>query len=217
MISAVGHEIDFTIADFVADVRAPTPSAAAEMVAPEIGAVIAHLQRLQTGLERAARQALEVRRLHLRQHAVSVFLREPQRVLQERQQRLDQLEHRLSALPAAALERMRERVRQLHALLQASRPDRQLEQGRRDWRFLGERLLTSFDAQFASKRDHLLGVLRNLRLLGPQQTLARGYSITRDAAGNVIRHATQVRAGEVLHTRVSDGEIISTVDDTRAA
>jgi exodeoxyribonuclease VII large subunit len=215
VISAVGHEIDFTIADFVADVRAPTPSAAAEIVAPEINALVNHLQRLRAGLDRAARQALEVRRLHLRQHTVSVFLREPLRIFQERQQRLDQLEGRLQAFPPATLEKLRTRVHQLDVLVQALRPAQQIQLGRRDYQHLRNRLVTAMAAQLGSHREHLLGATRHLRLLGPQQTLERGYSITRDAQGHVIQSATQARPGDTIRTQTSDGEIISAVRETR--
>jgi exodeoxyribonuclease VII large subunit len=217
VISAVGHEIDFTIADFVADVRAPTPSAAAEIVAPEINALINQVQRLRAGLERAARQALEVRRLHLRQHAVSVFLREPRRIFHERQQRLDQLEGRLQALPSTMLEKMQARVHRLDALVQAFRPDQRIQLGRRDYQHLRNRLITAMAARLDNHRERLLGVARHLRLLGPQQTLERGYSITRDNQGHVVHSAAQVRPGERIRTQLSDGEVISTVQEARLA
>ena len=217
VISAVGHEIDFTIADFVADVRAPTPSAAAEIVAPEINGLTNRLQRLRAGLERAARQALEVRRLHLRQQTVSVFLREPRRVFQERQQRLDQLEGRLQALPSATLEKLRARVHRLDGLVQAFRPVQQIQLGRCDYQHLRNRLAAAMAARLGSQRERLLAAVRHLRLLGPQQTLERGYSITRDEQGRVIHGAAQVRPGETIRTQVSDGEVISTVQETRVA
>ena len=194
---------------------APTPSAAAEIVAPEINALTAHLQRLRSGLERAANQALEVRRLHLRQHTVSVFLREPQRVLQERQQRLDQLEARLEAVPSAFFERVRHRVGQLCALVQALRPAQQVELRRRDCQHLRNRLLTATGGRLVAQRERLLAGIRHLHLLGPQQTLDRGYSITRDERGSVITSAAQVRPGELLRTQVSDGEVTSTVQASR--
>jgi exodeoxyribonuclease VII large subunit len=215
VISAVGHEIDFTITDFVADVRAPTPSAAAEIVAPEISTLLNHLQRLRAGLERAVRQALEVRRLHLRQHTTSVFLREPLRIFQERQQRLDQLEGRLQAFPPATLEKLRTRVHQLDALVQALRPAQQIQLGRREHQHLQNRLVTATAARLDGHRDHLLAAVRHLRLLGPQQTLERGYSITRDGQGHVIHSAAQVRPGDTIHTQTSDGEIISAVREAR--
>lgn len=211
VISAVGHEIDFTIADFVADVRAPTPSAAAEMVAPEVNALGNHLQRLRVALDRAIRQALEVRRLHLRQHTVSVFLREPLRIFQERQQRLDQLEGRLQAFPPATLEKLRSRVHQLDALVQALRPVQRIQLGRRDHQHLQNRLVTAMSARLGSHRERLVAVVRHLRLLGPQQTLERGYSITRDGQGRVVHSAAQVRPGDTIRTQTSDGEIVSAV------
>ncbi|MBV9489031.1 MAG: exodeoxyribonuclease VII large subunit [Verrucomicrobia bacterium] len=217
VISAVGHEIDFTIADFVADVRAPTPSAAAEIVAPEINALASHLQRLRASLDRAAKGTVEVRRLHLRQQTVSVFLREPQRVLHERQQRLDQLDARVAAVPARTLERFGQRLAHLHSLAQAVRPDQQIELRRRDHQHLASRLALAAGARLLAQRERLLGAIGHLRLLSPRQTLARGYSITRDEHGRAIHDASQVRPGEILRTQVSNGEVISTVRETRVA
>jgi exodeoxyribonuclease VII large subunit len=146
-----------------------------------------------------------------------VFLREPQRVLQDRQQRLDQLEGKLAGLAPAALERMRQQVRQLQTLVQALRPDQQIQLWRRDHQHLQNRLISVAGTQLATKRERLLAAVRHLHLLSPQQTLGRGYSITRDASGDVIHHAAQVQPGAMVRTQFSDGEVISTVREVRAA
>ena len=94
VVSAVGHEIDFTIADFVADLRAPTPSAAAELVVPDIVALQGELVSRRSALDRLIRQALEIRRMQVRRLSEAPYFREPRRLIVERQQRVDQLEMR---------------------------------------------------------------------------------------------------------------------------
>ncbi len=212
VISAVGHEIDFTIADFVADLRAPTPSAAAELVAPEVQGLSEHLRRLQASLERNVRQALEIRRLHLRQHSLSVFLREPRRLVHEREQRLDGLEARLQATPTAALGRLRERVGQLRSLVQAFRPDGQLEFRRQRFGQALLRFATATAGLLVGNRERLVSAIRHLQMLGPQQTLNRGYTITRDEAGRLVTRTGQVVPGSCLRTQLTDGEVVSWVE-----
>ncbi|HEY0793360.1 MAG TPA: exodeoxyribonuclease VII large subunit [Chthoniobacterales bacterium] len=217
VISAVGHEIDFTIADFVADLRAPTPSAAAELVAPELSALTNHLQRLRSGLERGMRQGVEVRRLHLGRHAGSIFLREPLRILQERQQRLDQLEERLQALRRECLEKGGQRVRQAHTLLQAFRPGHGIELRHRELERFTERLQRAVTLALVAARQRLMAADRSLGLLGPQQTLERGYSITRDRFGHVLSRLQEVPPDGRLRTQLSDGELFSQVEDQPGA
>jgi exodeoxyribonuclease VII large subunit len=211
VISAVGHEIDFTIADFVADLRAPTPSAAAELVAPELSALLTDLQRLRSGLERGMRQGFEVCRLHLRRHASSIFLREPLRVLQERQQRLDQIEVRLQTLRMNSLDKCDQRVRHAQTLLQAFRPDHGIELRHRELEHFTERLQGAVSLALDQARQRLSGVDRSLGLLGPQQTLERGYSITRDRLGHVLTRVGQVPVDGLVRTQLSDGEVLSKV------
>lgn len=213
VVSAVGHEIDFTISDFVADFRAATPSAAAEIITEGANSarpyVMEAKDRLRDALldhlERANEQVyLLVRRLK-RTH--------PRQRLNERWQRLDDLQsslfrvarytnrERRAALngvavrwtrlqPRTVLQRRRERLTQLTQRLQVLARQRRL------------------DAQ-----QRLRDLVTRLRLLSPDQVLARGYSITTDATtGKVLRQADQVASGQQLKTRLAQGEITSTVD-----
>jgi exodeoxyribonuclease VII large subunit len=209
VVSAVGHEIDFTIADFVADVRAPTPSAAAEILAPDILKLQGELAARRTGLDRLVRQALEIRRVRLARLAEATCLREPSRFLVERQQQVDQIELRLAQAGLSAFDRRRSQVAKILAFLSAFRPDRLLDAKRRDLALTEMRLKRVVLARIESQRDAIRRLANSIRLLGPQQTLERGYSITLDANRNVIRSAGSIKVGDALSTKFADGEAYS--------
>jgi exodeoxyribonuclease VII large subunit len=213
VVSAVGHEIDFTIADFVADVRAPTPSAAAEIVAPDVLSLAGDLRARLSALSRLINQALEVRTLRLARLADSVYLREPKRLLSERQQQVDQIELKLVNFWNATLEQRRARVEKIVAILTAFRPDRLFEMKRRELSSLDGRLKQAVFTELTQHRNRVAEYGKMIRLLGPQQTLERGYSITLDGTGEVVRSIRSVRSGDKLLTRLLDGEIGSTVNE----
>jgi exodeoxyribonuclease VII large subunit len=190
VVSAVGHEIDFTISDFTADFRAATPSAAAEIITESVFAsrefVSAAPERLRRELERGQAAAREdFKRLGARLLRVH-----PRRRLNDWLQRLDDM---LGGLGRGVRQGGRER----HAA----------------WQVLAGRLGRVHPAQFlAQRREALRQAVARLRLLGPEQVLARGYSITMDAAsGKIVRRVKDTKAGQSLRTRVQDGEIRSTV------
>ena len=187
IVSAVGHEIDFTICDFVADLRAPTPSAAAELIVPHIVDLRRQMDALGRGLGREllnrlrdAQQRLDHARETLRRclthrmdnyrrvlvHALATLqTRSPIRELMLRRNRFGDLQRRFSELPKHAIENARHRFQRIEGIL---------------------------------------------RVLGPEATLRRGYSITRNEGGELIRSVTAVRSKMKIRTRVSDGEFEST-------
>ncbi|HEX7194968.1 MAG TPA: exodeoxyribonuclease VII large subunit, partial [Chthoniobacterales bacterium] len=209
VISAVGHEIDFTIADFVADVRAPTPSAAAEILAPDILKLQGDLVARRAALDRLARQALDIRRVGLAHLAGATCLREPAGLLVERQQQIDQLELRLSQAGSNAFAQRHSQIAKLLAFLSAFRPDHLLDAKRREVALAEIRLKQIVLARIESRKDSVRRLANSIRLLGPQQTLERGYSITLDANRNVVRSAASVKVGDALCNRFADGDAYS--------
>ncbi len=213
VVSAVGHEIDFTIADFVADLRAPTPSAAAELVVPDILALQGELVSRRSALDRSIRQALEIRQMHVRRLSEAPYFREPLRLIVERQQRVDQLEMRLSEIWKNALQQRRSGIEKIVALLSAFRPERWLQTKRGELAGLETRLRWIASSRLDFCKNRVAELANFLRLLGPRQTLERGYSITLDANGSVVRFAQALKVGDRIHTVLTDGEVNSVVEE----
>jgi exodeoxyribonuclease VII large subunit len=215
IVSAVGHEIDFTIADFVADLRAPTPSAAAELVVPDIFALQGELVSRRSALDRLIRQALQIRRMHVRRLSEAPYFREPRRLIVERQQRVDQLEMRILEIWRNVHQQRRSRIEKMVTLLSAFRPDRWLQAKRGEVAGLEMRLRRIAASKLDSRKNRLAEIANFLRLLGPRQTLERGYSITLDGDGNVVRSIEALRVGDQIRTKLAEGYLTSVVQELR--
>ncbi|MBV8277117.1 MAG: exodeoxyribonuclease VII large subunit, partial [Verrucomicrobia bacterium] len=212
IISAVGHEIDFTIADFVADLRAPTPSAAAELVAPSQEALQNSLVAKQSALVRLAKQAVEVGVLRLNRLKEVRGLRDPKTLIEDRQQKIDQVEARLLQLLRWTVEHHRTHTNRLASLLQAYRPAQMVVRRRAEVAGVQTGLENAVKNQVERAKQKLLSLQRSISLLGPQQTLERGYSITRKPTGEILQRSEEVKPGEEMITQLAEGEVRSTVE-----
>ncbi len=184
-ISAVGHETDFTIADFVADLRAPTPSAAAELLTRDWNEWRETVANLHARLERTTRQVVGDHRRHLARLASSYALREPRRVVRQWVQRLDDLRENLHAATQRAVESRRQELSVLKARLASHPPAREIER----------------------RRSHLAQLAARLRTLGPQGTLDRGYALMLDAQGHPISKAKKELEGQPVRIVLSKGMV----------
>jgi exodeoxyribonuclease VII large subunit len=211
VVSAVGHEIDFTISDFVADLRAPTPSAAAELVVPDTAALIAALANCRVSLGRRARELINAHALRVSRLRDGVLKREAKSLLREAAQRLDQRAAELRGNASAQLERLRNRLARSIDRLHAQRPQQRLAMETDRVRALRERLRVQTRHRLDRLRSGFQECAAKLRLLGPQSTLDRGYSVTMTSDGRVVRLANDVIAGDEIETRVSDGTLRSKV------
>lgn len=216
VVSGVGHEIDFTIADFAADLRAPTPTGAAELATPDVSDWLLQLQRHTLRLAQAERRVLQGFRDRLAWCTQRLEHLHPGRVLRDRAQRLDELQLRLARGVRMHLKHERARVEALSASLKEHSPVQHL-------RRVSERL-TSIAAQLdAAARTRLMLVGRRLALamraldtVSPLATLERGYAIVSDAAsGALISHVASARPGQSIQARLTDGELLAEVKDLR--
>lgn len=212
IISGVGHEIDFTIADFVADKRAPTPSAAAELVSPDMMALQQLVQRLYRQLRRQMYRRLQQEAEHVRRLQQRLANQRPLNRLQQRQQRLDELDMRLRAILQHRLQRQHDKLAHLHTRLQAQSPLRTIRQQQLQIAQLQQQLTQRLQQQLATARAHLQLQAGKLHALSPLATLERGYSIVRDAhTHTLIRNIQEVQAGQILNIQLKNGMFASIV------
>ena len=203
LIAAVGHEIDFTIADFVADLRAPTPSAAAELVIKAKVEFQTDLEQFQRRLDKDLRYRLSEAHRRL----AGCVLRHPAELVRQFQQQVDDLAHRLAQVTAVAVAQRRARL----AAIRLVTPRDFIQARRQRLATQSTRLVTGLSHRQQTTRQHLAALAGKLDLLSPKSTLARGYSITRHSDGQVVKTVKTVPAGTVIRTLVGDGEFESVV------
>ncbi len=211
VVSAVGHEIDFTIADLAADLRAATPSAAAELVSPDTVAATRRLHALQQRLRANLRYALGARERELRQ--LQARLMSPRRRLEMASQRVDELGMRLRSALDVGLRLRRGRLGALASGVSARSPRRVVETIRREFEQRQARLRQAMTRGLTERRQNLERLGAVLRAVGPAATLERGYAIVTDDSGRVVRDAGAVSVDQEIETRLARGRLRSRVSE----
>ncbi|MDH5751151.1 MAG: exodeoxyribonuclease VII large subunit [Deltaproteobacteria bacterium] len=205
VISAVGHETDFTIADFVADLRAPTPSAAAELAVPVRGDLLTLVQDFRLRLSQRLDDHLSLRRERLA--ATRARLESPQDRLEQLALRLDDLGERLRSSGRGMITRWRERSGSASARLKLLRPDRFNRLHAETLKELQRRLQPALTRHVASLRERLGAQAELLDSLSPLKVLGRGYAVARMSDGTLLRSAGQTAPGDLLNLRLEDGQL----------
>jgi exodeoxyribonuclease VII large subunit len=215
VVTGIGHEDDLTIADLVADLRALTPSEAAERVVPDKGEVLQWLGRLEDGFRTRLQLCLEAARTKVDQLAARPCLRSPLEQLRERQMQLTGLAERLRR---AAYQRLRQAEQRLSAeatRMEAYGPTNVLREQARRLADRDERLRRAALQRLTEARQRAEAGAARLEALSPLNVLARGYSLTRRAVdGFVVRRAEQVRPGDRVVTRLEQGSVTCLVEET---
>ncbi len=211
VVSAVGHETDVTIADFVADLRAPTPSAAAEMVSRNQLELLRQLQNGQQRLEMAMDYFLANRTRRFTQLHHRLQQQHPQLRLARQQTVLERLRQRMNVAVDSQLKRAVQRQQRVTQRLNQHNPQPRIYRAQTRIQQLEYRLAENLRARLSSTRERFGNAVTHLEAVSPLSTLARGYSVTTASDGKVLKQTKQVKAGDVLTTRLSDGWVESEV------
>ena len=215
IVSAVGHEVDFSIADMVADQRAATPSAAAELLSPDQREWLERLRAIELTLERQIRRKLAdaAKELeHLKRR-----LKHPGAQLREQSQRLDDLEQRLILAQRNLLRQRANELALLQSRLLAQSPLSRIQQGQQQLNGLQQRMEAAIRKRLEEAATRLGHLAQMLDSLSPLATLQRGYAIVTDAGGKVISDSSEVAVGTQVRARMARGCLALTVDSVTQA
>ncbi|ART62286.1 exodeoxyribonuclease VII large subunit [Kushneria marisflavi] len=204
VMSAVGHEIDTTLSDLAADVRAPTPSAAAERLVPDRRDILERLTTLTRRLENAQQRQLQ--QYHQQLDYTASRLRHPSERLRAQRQRLEDLETRLTRAMHYRLEQAHQRLASDQSRLQQASPERALRDRREQLDALTQRLVAAPARQIHAQRQRLEGIMRELNAVSPLAVLGRGFAILESSSG-VVRRSGDTTPGEVLTARLGEGRL----------
>lgn len=211
VVSAVGHETDVTIADFVADLRAPTPSAAAEIVSRNQTELLRQIQSAQQRLEMAMDFFIANRTRRFTQLNHRLQQQHPQLRLARQQTVLEKLRQRMRVALDSQLKQASQRQRRVAQRLNQQNPQPRIWRAQTRIQQLEYRLAESLHAQLSVTRERFGKAVTHLEAVSPLSTLARGYSVTTAADGKVLKQAKQVKTGDMLTTRLADGWVESEV------
>ena len=207
IVSGVGHEVDFTIADFAADVRAPTPSAAAEIVVPDGIEWLSSFERFDIRLRRIARRMLDTRAERLRWLLGRAALVSPSAKLAQQSQRLDELEQRLTRAWRQSLADQRTTLGELHTRLWQASPVARVQTTAAHHGALNARLRAAILQRLHRAQERLAPLVRTLNAVSPLATLERGYAIVANIGGGILRDAADAPPGSVIEARLAKGSI----------
>lgn len=214
IITGIGHEVDFTIADFVADVRAPTPSAAAEVAVPDAVEWLDAFVRLEVRLHRSLRRRIDEHAKRLRWLIGRASLVSPSAKLAQQSQRLDEVEQRLSRALRRRLSASRERLSWLTGRAALVSPAARV--ARQQLRLEGLRIRADRAWRQIARhaRERLQPLMRTLNAVSPLATLDRGYAIVSTEAGEILRDAAHAKPGSIVEARLAHGRLRAKVEDS---
>jgi exodeoxyribonuclease VII large subunit len=209
-VSAVGHETDFTIADFVADCRMPTPSAAAELVSADQSELVHRVQQLERLLGQQWQKHLQNQQLNLSR--LRALLQHPGQKLNDQSQRLDHLQVRLEQASLKQLQAKKSSYDQQHSKLINLSPGTGIEAHIKNTIQLKQRLKTAQHSSFERRLQRFTGLAAQLNQLSPLHTLSRGYSVTQNMQAQVVTKIGQIEAKQALKITLLDGHAQVIVD-----
>lgn len=213
VVSAVGHETDFSLADFAADLRAPTPSVAAELLVPNRTDLITRLQGLQRRMSALQLQSLRQSMQRADRAVLRLQAMRPQARLQLLQRRRLEAQRRLESVWREQLERRHASLRHAAAVLRSNQPQRRVASLQENLLSLAQRAQAATARTLQRDTQELRGLARSLEAVSPLATIARGYSILQDDAGRIVRSVGETTPGDRLTARLRDGALKVRVEE----
>jgi exodeoxyribonuclease VII large subunit len=211
VVSAIGHEIDVTIADFVADLRAPTPSAAAELMVPDANDLSDNVDALYRHLRNLTRNQLRHQSLLL--HNTALQLVSPQTHIQQNWQRLDDLRRRATAAADGTVRTLESQLGKTEGRLHLQGPTPRLQLARQQLAAAQQLLQNRCQQRLNQYQTRLANLVRMLEGVSPLPTLARGYAIVRSTEGRVIESADALNAGDRVTAQFAKGTVTAVVEN----
>lgn len=212
VISAVGHETDFTIADFAADLRAPTPTAAAEMAVPHIEEVLERIRAKESRLMRAASETIRFSRNRHQTILNSYVMRNPESLYRQQFERADRLSEKLIRSTKAVIDRKKTSVQHASFRLARTGPGPRIEFETAQLERMKKALQRQTQSILNEKKSAFGQHIAMLEALSPLKVMERGYSLVYSENEKLIKTVTQVKAGDRIHVQMADGTIHAQVD-----
>lgn len=216
IISAVGHETDYTIADFVADLRAPTPTGAAELAVPHIADLLSRVSEQQARLIRAMKECVNAEQKRLQSLRSAYAFRYPKRLYEQKEQQLDTLVDRLRRQMSDMLKQKGNQLQQVQLTLFAHHPQSRIEKAADRLRTLEHTIVRNMNDVMKQKAWLLTTKLAKLDALSPLKIMERGYSLAYDEQQTLIKTVQQLKEGDRIHIRFQDGRahcVVSNIEE----
>lgn len=210
VISSVGHETDTTLIDFVSDMRAATPTAAAEIATPVLMEIHQQLRNLQTRLEQALSRQLQIKRERMQALAKASIFQNPERIYQVYQQRVDQLEMRLQQMMQQSVQHKRQQLVKNQHRLELGSPSRRVQTEKQALQYLAKRLEQAQGQLMKDKKQQFQRAIQQLDLLSPLKIMNRGYGILQQEE-TIIKSVDQLEVNQELTIQLVDGTVRSKV------
>lgn len=210
VISSVGHETDTTLIDFVSDMRAATPTAAAEIATPVLMEIHQQLRNLQTRLEQALSRQLQIKRERMQALANASIFQNPERIYQVYQQRVDQLEMRLTQMMQQSVQQKRQQLVKNQHRLELGSPSRRVQTEKQALQYLAKRLEQAQVQLMKDKKQQFQRAIQQLDLLSPLKIMNRGYGILQQEE-TIIKSVDQLEVEQELTIQLVDGTVRSKV------